>query len=75
VKAIRFFSVEPRTGAQTETGRAWMDDDGQLEYSDTLVRATMAPMIGRVGEEKAFQWFSDHGNGYAGSELVDDDTG
>jgi hypothetical protein len=73
-QAIRFFSVNPRTGAEDDDyGKAWRYEDGRVEYENDIVRDIMAVTVGRYGADKAWAWFSDWGNGYAGSELVEDD--
>jgi hypothetical protein len=69
-QAIRFYSVNRDGSEKLNHGTAWLTEDGDLDYANDSVREMMAPMVARVGPEKAFVWFSGWGNGYMASEVV-----
>ena len=65
MRTILFSGVQ----SGTPIGTASWTDNG-LVYQNDRVRRGMQAMVNRVGEEKAFEWFTDWSNGAIRSALI-----
>ena len=72
MRTVQFTEVDHRNRMHgqpprfLDAGSATLHDDGTLEYSDDLVRDTMAARVARDGAEAAFDFYAaGWTNGYA----------
>lgn len=69
-QAIRFYSMNRDGTEKASYGKAWMTEDGELDYANEVVRGIMAPTVNVVGPAKAFAYFQHWASNGVVSEPV-----